>query len=76
MSRPQQPEIGRSGHTFVDPDHAEELQDVQEAPPVKGPTGAVPPGNTPGHHAAVDQDKPDLDAFAERYGTRQPPDDD
>ena len=41
MTRPQQPEIARSGHTFVNPDHAEEMQDVQDAPPNEGPTGAV-----------------------------------
>ena len=31
-------------------------------------TGPVPPGNRPGHHGSVEQDKPDLDAFAARLG--------
>lgn len=30
----------------------------------------VPDANEPGHHDAVDQDKPDLDRFAERLGLR------
>jgi hypothetical protein len=29
----------------------------------------VPPENQPGHHPAEEQDKPDLNAFAERLGT-------
>jgi len=30
----------------------------------------VPEANRTGHHPEVDQDKPDLDAFAERLGVR------
>jgi hypothetical protein len=69
---PQQPEIGRSGRTFLDPDHAEDVLDAEERPSVSGDTGTVPPDNRPGHHPAHDQDRPDLDAFAERLGTKRP----
>jgi cobalamin biosynthesis Mg chelatase CobN len=32
------------------------------------PGGPVPAENQPGHHPAKEQDRPDLDAFAERLG--------
>lgn len=69
---PQQPEIGRSGRTFVNQDHAEDVLDVEQAPEPKGRTGRVPDANTPGHHPGHEQDKPDLDAFAERFGVHGP----
>lgn len=66
MSRPQQPEIARSGRTDVDPDHAAESLDAKRTPRSKGRTGPVPPENQPGHHPPDEQDRPDLDAFAAR----------
>lgn len=35
-----------------------------------GTTGPVPEANSPGHHPEHDQDRPDLDAFAERFSGR------
>lgn len=52
------PEVHRSGHTPVDPDHAAEVAD--QGPPTSsgsGP-GPVPPDNRPGHRPAEEQDKP------------------
>lgn len=67
MSRPQQPEIARSGRTDVDPEHAAESLEGRRTPRHKGRTGPVPPENQPGHHPSDEQDKPDLDAFAEKF---------
>lgn len=36
--------------------------------------GPVPEDNLPGHHPDADQDRPDLDAMAERLGTVPPAD--
>ncbi len=33
--------------------------------------GAVPEDNQPGHKPERDQDKPDLDAFAARFGVKK-----
>ena len=52
------PELHRSGHTPVDPDHAREMADAATPPTEQGRTGPVPPANQPGHHPAVEQDKP------------------
>lgn len=35
------------------------------------PGGPVPVDNQPGHHPEQEQDKPDLDAFAERLGVTE-----
>ena len=35
-----------------------------------GTTGPEPEANSPGHHPEHDQDRPDLDAFAERFSGR------
>jgi hypothetical protein len=32
----------------------------------------IPEDNVPGHHPAIEQDKPDLDAVAEALGTKPP----
>jgi len=37
-----------------------------------GPGGPVPPDNQPGHHPATEQDRPDLNAFAEKLGAVEP----
>jgi hypothetical protein len=57
MSRPQQPEIARSGRTPVDPDYTEGSmpQDTSNDPAL----GPVPPANQPGHHPEREQDKPE-----------------
>lgn len=72
MSRPQQPEIARSGRTDVDPDHAGEALEGNRAPRSTGKTGPVPAENQPGHHPPEEQDKPDLDAFAARLSADEP----
>ena len=68
MGRPQQPELARSAKTDLDPDHVG--TELEGRKPVRsgGPTGPVPPENQPGHHPAEEQDKPDLDAFAAKFG--------
>lgn len=56
MSTPQQPDLARSGRGATDPDSAKAHTD---APPAEtGPEGPVPEDNLPGHHPAVEQDKP------------------
>jgi hypothetical protein len=56
MDRPQQPELERSGHTPIDQEHRDDLGPAVP-PPEKGRT-RVPPANRPGHHPALEQDKP------------------
>jgi hypothetical protein len=73
MSNPQQPEIGRSRKTPAqNPDAAAGVIEGQKQPGTGGPEGPVPEDNQPGHHPAEEQDKPDLQAFAERMGTAPP----
>jgi hypothetical protein len=58
MTKPQQPELRRSGLGSTDQDAAEIRagdDDVQE----DGGMGPVPEGNRPGHRPERDQDKPD-----------------
>ncbi|HEV7865611.1 MAG TPA: hypothetical protein VGR20_23145 [Acidimicrobiia bacterium] len=69
MARPQQPELARSAKTDIDPNHVETGLQGQPTPATGGETGPIPPDNQPGHHPAIEQDKPDLDAFAVRLGT-------
>jgi hypothetical protein len=60
MGEPQQPELHRSGLSAVDPDSARAHQQVEPhitPGPGEGP-GPVPEDNRPGHHPAVEQDKP------------------
>lgn len=52
------PEIHRSGHTPVSPDHAAEVADTRPGPASEPGAGSVPPENRPGHHPEVEQDKP------------------
>lgn len=69
MGRPQDNRLQRSGNTPLDPDHIEtEVSTEPHAPRDEPGGGPVPPENRPGHQPAEDQDKPDLDAFAERFG--------
>ena len=57
MTKPQQPELRRSGLGSTDQDsakiRAEDELDVQ------GASGPVPPDNQPGHKPAAEQDKPE-----------------
>ena len=62
MATPQQPELRRSGHSPADQGHAEEVAAEARGTgragrPARG-AGPVPPGNEPGHHPPVEQDKP------------------
>jgi hypothetical protein len=52
------PEVHRSGHTPVSPDHAAEVADLTPDAPSGPSGGAIPPENRPGHHPEVEQDKP------------------
>src|SRR5918998_3247560 len=64
MANPQQPELARSRKTpALDPDASESVLSAAEAPTVDRPRGPVPEDNRPGHHPAVEQDKPDADRF-------------
>lgn len=69
MAKPQQQELRRSGRVpALDPDATEAARSAD------GPLGAsdtnapIPEDQRPGHHPEHDQDKPDMDAFAERLG--------
>ena len=64
MGKPQQPELGRSGHPpVVEGQHAKETVQGRERPRDEGPTGPVPEDNRPGHRPDKDQDKPDLEGL-------------
>jgi hypothetical protein len=69
MGRPQDQDLQRSGNTPIDPDHiATEVETQPHAPRDEPGGGPIPTEQQPGHHPPVEQDKPDLDAFAERMG--------
>lgn len=73
MSNPQQPELARSRKTPAqDQDAVAAVIEGQREPEADAPRGPVPPENQPGHHPAEEQDKPDLNAFAEKLGTMEP----
>ena len=77
MSKPQQPELHRSGKGATDPNSTKTSVEVQ--PGLAGPgaeAGPVPEDNLPGHHPAHDQDKPDPDGFVARFSGADRPDDD
>jgi hypothetical protein len=75
MSNPQQPELARSRKTPAqDPDSVAGVVEGERQPGADAPRGPVPPDNQAGHHPAEEQDKPDLDAFAERLGVADPSD--
>jgi hypothetical protein len=74
MSNPQQPELARSRKTpSQDQDAVAAVVEGRTLPETGGPGGPVPEDNQPGHHPAEEQDKPDLDAFAERLGITDAP---
>ncbi|HTJ76600.1 MAG TPA: hypothetical protein VL337_14685 [Acidimicrobiales bacterium] len=69
MSNPQQPELARSRKTPAqDPASVVGVLEGQDQPGAGGPSGPIPVDNQPGHHPAHEQDKPDLNAFAEKLG--------
>ena len=57
MTKPQQPELRRSGLGSTDQDSAKLTTD--EGFPAEGSGGPVPPDNRPGHHPDEEQDKPE-----------------
>lgn len=69
MAKPQQPELRRSGFVpALDPDATESRLDAHDRPDSSGPSGPIPEDQRPGHHPDQEQDKPDMDKFAERLG--------
>jgi hypothetical protein len=74
MGNPQQPEIARSRKVpSQDQDAVAGVIEGQESLGADAPRGPVPPENRPGHHPEQEQDKPDLDAFAQRLGIGDSP---
>lgn len=72
MARPQSSELRRSGTTpAFEPDSISSRLDAHARPTADGESGPVPEDNAPGHRPERDQDKPDLDAFAERFSGRE-----
>ena len=73
MSNPQQPELARSRKVpHQDQDAVAGAVEGQRVSGGDAPRGPVPPENQPGHHPAEEQDKPDLNAFAEKMGIAEP----
>jgi len=68
VSKPQQPELHRSGHTPVDPAHAKET--VSGGGGASGGLAPVPEANQPGHHPEVEQDEPQVRARHEITSSR------
>ena len=69
MAKPQQAELRRSGKVpALDPDASVAKLSAQDVPSTSGPDGAIPEEQRPGHHPDHEQDKPDLDKFAQRLG--------
>lgn len=58
MTKPQQPELRRTGLGSTDQEAAELRARDDRTPSTGGPTGRVPEHNRPGHHPPVEQDKP------------------
>lgn len=58
MSKPQQPELHRSGLGATDPASAKAAAEVGGAGRAAGASGPVPEDNLPGHHPEHEQDKP------------------
>ncbi len=69
MANPQQPELARSRKTPAqDQDSVAGVVEGQRDVGATAPRGPVPPENQPGNHPEQEQDKPDLDAFAAKFG--------
>ena len=58
MTKPQQPELRRTGLGDTDQDAKELRAQDDRGVTTGGETGRVPPDNRPGHHPPVEQDKP------------------
>jgi hypothetical protein len=58
MTKPQQPELRRTGLGSTDQEAAELRAREDQTPPDTGRAGRVPEANRPGHHPPVEQDKP------------------
>jgi len=59
MSRPQQPELRRSGRGETDQEGRREAREEKPGPKVAGRAGPVPEGNRPGRRPEHDEDKPE-----------------
>jgi hypothetical protein len=59
MTKPQQPELRRSGKGATDADSAKAAVEVNPAAGGEGSVGPVPEDNLPGHHPEHEQDKPE-----------------
>lgn len=69
MAKPQQPELRRSGKVpDLDPDATEAVLSAQDEPKTSRTRKKVPEEQRPGHHPDEEQDKPDMEKFAERLG--------
>ncbi len=69
MAKPQQAELRRSGKVpALDPDASVSKLSAQDVPSTSGSDGTIPEDQRPGHHPDQEQDKPDMDKFAERLG--------
>ena len=69
MAKPQQAELRRSGKVpALDPDASVAKLSAQDTPGTSGSEGSIPEDQRPGHHPDQEQDKPDMDKFAERLG--------
>ena len=69
MAKPQQAELRRSGKVpALDPDASVAKLSAQDAPTTSKSKGDIPEEQRPGHHPDHEQDKPDMDKFAERLG--------
>ena len=67
MSKPQQPELARSGRGAVDPAAVkEQLTAPSPGGGENGDLGPIPEDQLPGHPPAVEQDKPSGEAFLEK----------
>ena len=58
MTKPQQPELRRTGLGGTDQEAKELRAQDERGVRTGGETGPVPPDNRPGHHPRVEQDKP------------------
>ena len=58
MSKPQQPELHRSGKGATDPASAKANAELNDKPGPAGAAGPIPEDNLPGHHPEEEQDKP------------------
>jgi hypothetical protein len=57
-SKPQQPELERSGRSEVDPEGRRITREEERRGRAGGKAGKIPPENRPGHRPAKEQDKP------------------